>query len=81
MADITGTGRWRVKDESISTDGKTSISMKIEGRTAFRAEDFYALRSGECVAKITGINPFKFALAHKEYPVINAASMSKIPPI
>lgn len=81
MAEITGLGRWRVRDESVSNEGKASVSMKVEQRTAFRPEDFFALRSGECVAKITGINPFKFALAHKDYPVVNPATMSEIPPI
>jgi hypothetical protein len=81
MSDITGVGRWRIRDESVSNDGKASISMKVEVRTAFQPNDFFALRTGECVAKITGINPFKFALPHKEYPVINPASMSQVPPI
>ncbi|WP_414699011.1 TraM recognition domain-containing protein [Oligoflexus sp.] len=65
MAENTGIGRWRVRDESVSNEGKSSVSMKVEQRTALRPEDFFALRSGECIAKITGINPFKFALPHK----------------
>lgn len=81
MAEITGIGRWRVKDESVSNDGKASVTMKIEERTAFRPEEFFSLRSGECIAKITGINPFKFALGHKDYPALNPQSMSEIPPI
>ncbi|MDQ3231256.1 MAG: type IV secretion system DNA-binding domain-containing protein [Pseudobdellovibrionaceae bacterium] len=81
MAENTGKGRWRVRDENVSNEGKASVSMKVEQRTAFRSEDFFALRPGECIAKITGINPFKFALPHKDYPVINQATMSEIPPL
>jgi hypothetical protein len=82
MAEISGYGRWRVRDENVSNEGKASVSMKIEERTAFRAEDFFALRPGECIAKISGINPFKFAVMnHDKFPVINEQDMSEIPPI
>lgn len=81
MAHFTGTGRWRVKDENVANDGKSAVSMKIEEKTAFRAEEFGELRPTECVGKISGINPFKFAMGHRKWPVINQESMSEIPPI
>jgi Type IV secretion-system coupling protein DNA-binding domain len=81
MAQITGPGRWRVKDENVSNEGKSAVTMKIEERPAFRAEEFGELRPTECVGKISGINPFKFAMGHRQYPIVHPESMSEIPPI
>lgn len=81
MASFTGMGRWRVRDEQVSNDGKASVSMKMEERPAFRSEEFFSLRSGECVAKVSGINPFKFAVPYRKFEPIEAESMSEIPTI
>ena len=81
MASLTGMGRWRVRDEQVSNDGKASVSMKMEERPAFRSEEFFSLRSGECVAKVSGINPFKFAVPFRKFEAIEPESMSEIPAI
>lgn len=81
MASLTGMGRWRVRDEQVSNDGKASVSMKMEERPAFRSEEFFSLRSGECVAKVSGINPFKFAVPYRKFEAVELESMSEIPAI
>ncbi len=81
MSDLSGTGRWQIKDEAIANDGRASVNTRVEDRPAFRIDEFNRLRPGECVGVINGINPFKFAIPHKQYPIINPATMSEIPPI